>query len=51
MRRDVRFMQLASRIGLARYWRDADKWPDFCAGSGLPYDCKTEAARLAAEPH
>jgi TolB-like protein len=50
MRRDVRFMQLASRIGLARYWRDADKWPDFCAGPGLPYDCKTEAARLAAEP-
>ena len=48
LRRDPRFMQLASRIGLTRYWRDTGVWPDFCAEPGLPYDCKAEAARLAA---
>jgi hypothetical protein len=48
MRHDPRFMQLMSRIGLARYWRSTGKWPDFCAEPNLPYDCKVEAARLAA---
>jgi tetratricopeptide (TPR) repeat protein len=47
MRRDPRFMQLATRIGLTRYWRSTGNWPDFCAEPGLPYDCKTEAERLA----
>jgi hypothetical protein len=48
MRRDPRFMQLANRIGLVRYWHATGKWPDFCAEPGLPYDCKAEAARMAA---
>jgi DNA-binding winged helix-turn-helix (wHTH) protein/TolB-like protein len=48
MRRDPRFMALAARIGLVDYWRATGHWPDFCAEPGLPYDCKAEAARLAA---
>jgi TolB-like protein len=50
MRRDPRFMRLAARIGLVDYWRSSGHWPDFCAEPGLPYDCKAEAARLAAKP-
>jgi hypothetical protein len=45
-RRDPRFMQLATRIGLTRYWRATGQWPDFCREPTLPYDCKAEAARL-----
>lgn len=46
VRRDPRFMPLASRIGLVRYWRSSGKWPDFCQRPGIPYDCKKEAAKL-----
>jgi hypothetical protein len=48
LRRDPRFMGLAAKLGLVRYWRATGNWPDFCAEPGLPYDCKVEAARLAA---
>ena len=48
MHRDRRFMQVAKRIGLLHYWRTSGHWPDFCQESDLPYDCKTEAAKLAA---
>ena len=51
MRRDPRFMALAARLGLVDYWRSTGKWPDFCAEPGLPYDCKTEAAKLAGARH
>lgn len=44
MRRDRRFMPLAAKFGLVRYWRSSGKWPDFCSNPGLPYDCKAEAA-------
>jgi DNA-binding winged helix-turn-helix (wHTH) protein/TolB-like protein len=47
LRRDPRFMRLAGRIGLTRYWRGSSRWPDFCSEPRLPYDCKAEAARLA----
>jgi hypothetical protein len=50
MRRDPRFMPLAAKLGLVGYWRSTGKWPDFCAEPGLPYDCKTEAERLASHP-
>jgi class 3 adenylate cyclase/TolB-like protein len=46
MRRDRRFMALAAKLGLIAYWRSTGKWPDFCSEPGLPYDCKTEAAKL-----
>lgn len=45
-RQDPRFMPLAARLGLVRYWMDAGRWPDFCFEPDLPYDCKTEAAKL-----
>ena len=51
MRRDPRFMKLAARIGLVSYWRSTGVWPDFCSESGLPYDCKAEAAKVAGVAH
>lgn len=46
VRRDPRFMRVAKRIGLVDYWESSGRWPDFCSESGLPYDCKKEAAKL-----
>lgn len=45
---DARFMIIAQRSGLLDYWRESGKWPDFCLEPDLPYDCKAEAAKLAA---
>jgi len=47
LRRDLRFMQLAARIGLVDYWRASGHWPDFCADPTLPYNCRAEANRLS----
>jgi hypothetical protein len=47
-RQDPRFMTLAARAGLVAFWRKTGKWPDFCFGPDLPYDCKKEAAKLGA---
>ena len=46
--RDARSMQVAARFGLLAYWRSSGHWPDFCSDPQLPYDCKKEAAKLAA---
>lgn len=46
---DVRFMAIMKRWGSQfDYWRKSGNWPDFCFKPGLPYDCKAEAAKLAA---
>ena len=45
VRADPRFMQVAARLGLVRYWRQTGDWPDFCSSERLRYDCKAEAAR------
>jgi hypothetical protein len=45
---DPRFMLVAKRLGLLDYWRASGKWPDFCSRADLSYDCKKEAAKLAA---
>jgi hypothetical protein len=45
VRADPRFMQVAARLGLVRYWRQTGFWPDFCSSEKLPYDCKVEAAK------
>jgi adenylate cyclase len=50
VRRDPRFMTIAAQFGLTDYWRTSGRWPDFCAEPGLPYDCKTAAARAKAAP-
>ena len=47
-RRDPRMMAVAKQIGLLGYWQKSGKWPDFCREHDLPYDCKAEAAKLAA---
>jgi hypothetical protein len=43
-----RFIQVADHLGLLAHWRKSGKWPDFCSESDLAYDCKAEAAKLAA---
>jgi len=48
LRADPRFMQVAAHLGLLDYWRRSGDWPDFCSDPDLPYDCKKEAAKLAA---
>ena len=45
VRADPRFIQVAARLGLVRYWRQTGYWPDFCTKERLRYDCKTEAAK------
>ena len=47
-RKDSRFIPLAARFGVVDYWRRSGVWPDFCREPDLPYDCKAEAAKLAA---
>lgn len=49
VRRDPRFMQVAKRIGLLKYWAESGHWPDFCSEPGLAYDCKSEAKRLLGQ--
>ncbi len=47
LRYDPRFMHLAQRLGLIKYWQTSGKWPDFCFEAELPYDCEAEAAKIA----
>ena len=48
LQQSPRFLHLARHFGLLDYWRSSGKWPDFCHEPGLPYDCKKEAAKIAA---
>lgn len=45
VRADPRFMQVAARLGLVRYWQQTGYWPDFCKSEQLRYNCKIEAAK------
>lgn len=45
IRADPRFMAVAARLGLVRYWRKTGVWPDFCSTEQIRYDCKAEAAK------
>jgi TolB-like protein/Tfp pilus assembly protein PilF len=44
MMRDIRFIGLCAKMGLAAYWVETDRWPD-CAETA-PYDFKAECRRL-----
>lgn len=44
---DVRFVGLCAKLGLCRYWAEADRWPDCATWPTLTYDFKSEARRLA----
>lgn len=48
MRRDRRIWRIFKAVGLAQYWLDSGKWPDFCADPDLPYNCRTEAEGVLA---
>jgi DNA-binding winged helix-turn-helix (wHTH) protein/tetratricopeptide (TPR) repeat protein len=48
-RHDRRFMHFTKRIGLLKFWRSTNRWPDFCDDPDLPYNCKDEANRLLAD--
>jgi TolB-like protein len=48
LRRDPRFMVLVDRLKLVDFWLASGKWPDFCADSTLPYNCKKEASAVKA---
>lgn len=45
--RDRRFWPLAAQAGYVTYWRTRGVLPDFCSLPTLPYDCRTEMARVA----
>lgn len=45
-RNDPRFWPLAAEFGLARYWSETGRWPDFCRERGLPQPCETGAAAV-----
>lgn len=47
---DRRFMALADRLGLLRFWRSRQAWPDFCRDKDIAYDCEAEASRLHPKP-
>ena len=48
-RSNPRFIRVAAHLGLLAHWQRSGKWPDFCFEPDLGYDCKAEAAKLAAE--
>lgn len=45
-RYDQRFLGVAARLGLVRYWQTTGAWPDFCSDPHLPYDCREQTSRL-----
>ena len=45
---DARFMAIMKKWAQFDYWRKSGNWPDFCFKPGIRYDCKAEAAKLAA---
>lgn len=50
-RSNPRFIRVADHLGLLKHWQNSGKWPDFCSEPDLPYDCRAEAAKLAASSH
>lgn len=43
---EPRVMELFAANGLAAYWLETDRWPDFSAQPELPYDCRALARTL-----
>jgi DNA-binding winged helix-turn-helix (wHTH) protein/TolB-like protein len=42
MREDPRFIGLAARLGLIKYWRETRKWPDFCTDRTRRSECSPQ---------
>lgn len=49
LRADTRFMDLAQKYDLVKYWLETDQWPDFCKTETIPYDCKEAARRVGTK--
>jgi TolB-like protein/Tfp pilus assembly protein PilF len=48
--RDPRSWRLFATVGLAQFWLETGRWPDFCSDPNLPsYDCKAEAQKALAQ--
>ena len=45
---DARYPRLCARLGLADYWVESGRWPDFADQDVTPYDFKAACRRLAA---
>ena len=45
MLRNPRIWRTFDAVGLTRYWRESNQWPDFCTDPHLPYDCRAMAAQ------
>jgi hypothetical protein len=43
MLREPRIWRAFDAVGLTRYWRESNRWPDFCTEPHLPYDCRAMA--------
>jgi hypothetical protein len=41
VRQDPGFVDLASRMGLMRYWRETGKRPDFCTDRATQSECSS----------
>jgi hypothetical protein len=42
MRQNPRFLDVASRLGLIKYWRETGKWPDFCTDAANRGECSPQ---------
>jgi hypothetical protein len=47
MRADSRIWKTFATVGLAQFWLETDRWPDFCSREKLPYDCRAAAQTIA----
>ncbi len=45
LRRDPRIWRTFDAVGLTRYWRQSNIWPDFCSDPHLPYNCRAIAVQ------
>jgi TolB-like protein/class 3 adenylate cyclase/tetratricopeptide (TPR) repeat protein len=45
LQRDTRIWRIFAFNGLAEFWLETGRWPDFCAAPDLGYDCKAEAQK------
>jgi TolB-like protein/class 3 adenylate cyclase len=49
MQRDPRIWRTFDAVGLTRYWRETNQWPDFCSDPHLSYDCRAIAGAARAQ--
>lgn len=50
LRKDRRFIEKMTEVGLVDRWRQRGRWPDFCNEPGLDYQCPREARIAGLSP-